>query len=100
MATEKLPLPYCLTLSDPLTLKPTHCEWGRTSSGLYKKLYDETKAWKIDTVSTEWKGIDLPMDVRETMNKVVKAKYEKIAVIDFATASVTYADGQTVEYQR
>lgn len=33
-------------------------------------------------------------DVQETMNKVVKAENEKIAAIDFATATETAADGQ------
>ena len=34
------------------------------------------------------------MDVQETMNKVVKAENEKIAAVDFATATETQADGQ------
>ena len=34
------------------------------------------------------------MDVQETMNKVVKAENEKIAAIDYATATETQADGQ------
>src|SRR5690606_38610639 len=32
-------------------------------------------------------------DVQETMNKVVKAENEKIAAIDYATATETAADG-------
>ena len=36
---------------------------------------------------------DPPTDVQETMNKVVKAENEKIAAVDFATASETQADG-------
>ena len=40
------------------------------------------------------KEIDPPKDVQETMNKVVKAENEKIAAIDFATATETAADGQ------
>ncbi|MBN1568777.1 MAG: hypothetical protein JXA73_13090, partial [Acidobacteria bacterium] len=32
-------------------------------------------------------------DVQETMNKVVKAENEKVAAIDFATATETMADG-------
>ena len=43
---------------------------------------------------TELKEIDPPRDVQETMNKVVKAENEKIAAIDFATATETMADGQ------
>jgi len=45
-------------------------------------------------VRTELKEIDPPKDVQETMNKVVKAENEKIAAIDFATATETAADGQ------
>ena len=45
-------------------------------------------------VRTELKEIDPPKDVQETMNKVVKAENEKIAAIDFATATETMADGQ------
>jgi len=32
--------------------------------------------------------------VQETMNKVVKAENEKVAAVDFATATETQADGQ------
>lgn len=42
---------------------------------------------------TELKEIDPPKDVQETMNKVVKAENEKIAAVDFATATETMADG-------
>ena len=43
---------------------------------------------------TELKEIDPPKDVQETMNKIVKAENEKIAAIDFATATETKADGE------
>jgi regulator of protease activity HflC (stomatin/prohibitin superfamily) len=43
---------------------------------------------------TELKEIDPPQDVQETMNKVVKAENEKVAAVDFATATETQADGQ------
>src|SRR5678815_3198501 len=46
-----------------------------------------------DSVRTELKEIDPPQDVQETMNKVVKAENEKVAAIDFATATETMADG-------
>ena len=39
------------------------------------------------------KEIDPPQDVQETMNKVVKAENEKVAAVDFATATETMADG-------
>jgi regulator of protease activity HflC (stomatin/prohibitin superfamily) len=55
---------------------------------------NETASWGIDIVRTELKEIDPPKDVQETMNKVVKAENEKIAAIDFATATETAADGQ------
>ena len=40
------------------------------------------------------KEIEPPKDVQETMNKIVKAENEKIAAIDFATATETKADGE------
>jgi regulator of protease activity HflC (stomatin/prohibitin superfamily) len=39
------------------------------------------------------KEIDPPKDVQDTMNKVVKAENEKVAAVDFATATETMADG-------
>jgi len=57
-------------------------------------LEKETSNWGISVVRTELKEIDPPKDVQETMNKVVKAENEKIAAIDFATATETMADGQ------
>ncbi|MHC5079200.1 MAG: SPFH domain-containing protein, partial [Planctomycetota bacterium] len=47
----------------------------------------------LEIVRTELKEIDPPRDVQETMNKVVKAENEKVAAIDFATATETMADG-------
>ena len=43
---------------------------------------------------TELKEIDPPKDVQETMNKVVRAENEKVAAVDFATATETEADGE------
>lgn len=54
---------------------------------------EETAHWGIDIVRTELKEIDPPSDVQDTMNKVVKAENEKVAAIDFATATETMADG-------
>ena len=54
---------------------------------------EETTHWGIEIVRTELKEIDPPQDVQETMNKVVKAENEKVAAIDFATATETMADG-------
>ena len=63
------------------------------NSELQKTLRSETGHWGIDIVRTELKEIDPPEDVQATMNKVVKAENEKVAAIDFATATETMADG-------
>jgi regulator of protease activity HflC (stomatin/prohibitin superfamily) len=77
-----------------LTLKSANSERGKINEELHKTLMIETKSWGIDIVRTELKEIDPPKDVQETMNKVVKAENEKIAAVDFATATETAADGQ------
>jgi regulator of protease activity HflC (stomatin/prohibitin superfamily) len=76
-----------------LTLKSANSERGKINFELQKTLREETKSWGIDIVRTELKEIDPPKDVQETMNKVVKAENEKIAAIDYATATETVADG-------
>src|SRR4030066_662172 len=76
-----------------LTLKSANSERGKINSELQKTLREETKSWGIDIVRTELKEIDPPKAVQQTMNKVVKAENEKIAAIDFATATETGADG-------
>ncbi|MDD5439800.1 MAG: SPFH/Band 7/PHB domain protein [Candidatus Omnitrophica bacterium] len=77
-----------------LTLKSANSERGKINQELHRTLCEETQHWGIDIVRTELKEIDPPKDVQETMNKVVKAENEKIAAIDFATATETAADGQ------
>jgi regulator of protease activity HflC (stomatin/prohibitin superfamily) len=77
-----------------MTLKSANSERSRINSELLNTLLNETKNWGIAVVRTELKEIDPPKDVQETMNKVVKAENEKIAAIDFATATETMADGQ------
>jgi regulator of protease activity HflC (stomatin/prohibitin superfamily) len=77
-----------------MTLKSANSERSKINSELLKTLSTETASWGIDIVRTELKEIDPPKDVQETMNKVVKAENEKIAAIDFATATETTADGQ------
>jgi len=77
-----------------LTLKSANSERGKINDELHKTLMAETSHWGIEIVRTELKEIDPPKDVQETMNKVVKAENEKIAAIDFATATETAADGQ------
>jgi regulator of protease activity HflC (stomatin/prohibitin superfamily) len=77
-----------------LTLKSANSERGKINDELQKTLKKETANWGIDIVRTELKEIDPPKDVQETMNKVVKAENEKIAAVDYATATETMADGQ------
>jgi len=77
-----------------MTLKSANSERGRINSELHTILTKETIDWGLEIVRTELKEIDPPKDVQETMNKVVKAENEKIAAIDFATATETVADGQ------
>ncbi len=76
-----------------LTLKSANSERGKMNADLHKTLKEETAPWGIEIVRTELKEISPPSDVQETMNKVVKAENEKIAAIDFATATETKADG-------
>ncbi len=77
-----------------LTLKSANSERGRINEELRKTLLQETASWGIEILRTELKEIDPPEDVQITMNKVVKAENEKIAAVDFATATETQADGQ------
>ena len=77
-----------------MTLKSANSERGRINTELHTILERETEDWGLEIVRTELKEIDPPKDVQETMNKVVKAENEKIAAIDFATATETAADGQ------
>lgn len=77
-----------------LTLKSANSERGKINDELHNTLMTETDQWGIEIVRTELKEIDPPKDVQETMNKVVKAENEKVAAVDFATATETAADGQ------
>ncbi len=77
-----------------MTLKSANSERGKINDELHKILIRETSSWGIEIVRTELKEIDPPKDVQETMNKVVKAENEKIAAVDFATATETVADGE------
>jgi len=77
-----------------LTLKSANSERGKINEELRGTLKNETASWGIEILRTELKEIDPPVDVQETMNKVVKAENEKIAAVDFATATETQADGQ------
>jgi len=77
-----------------MTLKSANSERGKINKELHSTLLIETANWGIEIVRTELKEIDPPKDVQETMNKIVKAENEKIAAIDFATATETRADGE------
>ena len=77
-----------------MSLKAANSERNRINAELLKTLATETNHWGLDIVRAELKEINPPKDVQETMNKVVKAENEKIAAIDFATATETAADGQ------
>lgn len=77
-----------------MTLKSANSERGKINKELHATLLEETLNWGIEIVRTELKEIDPPKDVQETMNKIVKAENEKIAAIDFATATETKADGE------
>ena len=77
-----------------LSLKSANSERGKINEELRTALLIETASWGIEILRTELKEIDPPHDVQETMNKVVKAENEKVAAIDFATATETQADGQ------
>ncbi|MCX7116479.1 MAG: SPFH/Band 7/PHB domain protein [Legionellales bacterium] len=77
-----------------MSLKAANSERNRINADLLRTLATETNNWGLDIVRAELKEINPPKDVQETMNKVVKAENEKIAAIDFATATETAADGQ------
>jgi regulator of protease activity HflC (stomatin/prohibitin superfamily) len=77
-----------------LSLKSANSERGKINEELRTALLVETASWGIEILRTELKEIDPPADVQETMNKVVKAENEKVAAVDFATATETQADGQ------
>ena len=77
-----------------MTLKCANSERGKINDELHCTLREEAAHWGIEIVRTELKEIDPPKDVQETMNKVVKAENEKVAAIDFATATETAADGE------
>jgi regulator of protease activity HflC (stomatin/prohibitin superfamily) len=76
-----------------MTLKSANSERGKINEELRGTLKSETASWGIEILRTELKEIDPPQDVQETMNKVVKAENEKIAAVDYATATETQADG-------
>ncbi|NLT13386.1 MAG: SPFH/Band 7/PHB domain protein [Clostridiales bacterium] len=76
-----------------MSLRSANSERGRINKDLLETLERETGSWGVDIIRAELKEIEPPMDVQETMNKVVKAENEKMAAVDFAAARETQADG-------
>ena len=76
-----------------MTLMAANSERGKINHELHQTLRQETAHWGIDIVRTELKEIEPPKEVQATMNKVVQAENEKVAAVDFATATETMADG-------
>ncbi len=76
-----------------MTLKQANSERSTINKALFDQLSKETAAWGIDIVRTELKEIVPPEAVQQVMNQVVVANNEKMAAIDFATATETKADG-------
>jgi regulator of protease activity HflC (stomatin/prohibitin superfamily) len=77
-----------------LSLKEANSERNKINAALYELLSKETSHWGIEIVRTELKEIVPPEAVQKVMNQVVVANNEKIAAIDFATATETKADGE------
>jgi regulator of protease activity HflC (stomatin/prohibitin superfamily) len=77
-----------------MNLMEANSERGRINKSLYDQLTSETQNWGIEIVRTELKEISPPLGVQEAMNNVVVANNQKIAAVDFATATETKADGE------
>jgi regulator of protease activity HflC (stomatin/prohibitin superfamily) len=77
-----------------MTLKEANSERSKINKALYDQLSKETGNWGIEIVRTELKEIVPPEAVQKVMNQVVVANNEKIAALDFATATETRADGE------
>jgi len=75
------------------SFEKVNSERAPLNNAIKETIAKETEAWGIDIVRCELKEIEPPRDVQETMNKVLKAKNEKTAAVDFATATETQADG-------
>ena len=77
-----------------MNLMEANSERGKINQSLYEQLTKETKDWGISIVRTELKEINPPEDVQKAMNNVVVANNQKVAAVDFATATETKADGE------
>ncbi len=77
-----------------MNLMEANSERGKINKSLYDQLTVETQNWGIEIIRTELKEISPPKGVQEAMNNVVIASNQKIAAVDFATATETKADGE------
>jgi regulator of protease activity HflC (stomatin/prohibitin superfamily) len=77
-----------------MNLMEANSERGKINKSLYDQLTVETRSWGLEIVRTELKEINPPTGVQDAMNNVVVANNQKIAAIDFATATETKADGE------
>jgi regulator of protease activity HflC (stomatin/prohibitin superfamily) len=77
-----------------MNLMEANSERGKINKSLYDQLTLETANWGLEIVRTELKEISPPKGVQEAMNNVVIANNQKIAAVDFATATETRADGE------
>ena len=77
-----------------MNLMEANSERGKINRSLYDQLTVETASWGIEIVRTELKEISPPKGVQEAMNNVVVANNQKVAAVDFATATETKADGE------
>jgi len=77
-----------------MNLMEANSERGKINKSLYDQLTVETASWGIEIVRTELKEISPPKGVQEAMNNVVVANNQKVAAVDFATATETKADGE------
>ena len=77
-----------------MMFKDVNSKRDSLNQDLYKILDKETKDWGIQIVRVELKEITPPIDVQETMNRVIKAENLKDAAKDEAEAKETTADGE------
>jgi regulator of protease activity HflC (stomatin/prohibitin superfamily) len=77
-----------------MNLMEANSERGKINKSLYDQLTVETQSWGLEIVRTELKEISPPKGVQEAMNNVVVANNQKVAAVDFATATETKADGE------
>ena len=77
-----------------MTLTDANEQRNTINSEVEAVLDKETDSYGVEVLRVEIQKIEPPVDVQESMNKVVKAEQEKIAAMDIATATETKADGE------